>query len=47
MWQKAFGEFEMGYASAMAWILLVIILFLTGLQFFISRRWVYYEGEAR
>lgn len=47
MWQKAFGEYQMGYASAMAWVLLLITLLLTGIQFFISRRWVYYEGEAR
>ena len=47
MWQKAFGEYQMGYASAMAWVLLLITLLLTGLQFWISRRWVYYEGEAR
>lgn len=47
MWQKAFGEYQMGYASAMAWVLLVITLLLTGLQFLVSRRWVYYEGEAR
>lgn len=47
MWQKAFGEYQMGYASAMAWVLLLITLLLTGIQFFVSRRWVYYEGEAR
>lgn len=47
MWQKAFTEYQMGYASAMAWILLIIILVITALQFYISRRWVYYEGEVR
>lgn len=47
MWQKAFTEYQMGYASAMAWVLLLITLLLTGIQFFVSRRWVYYEGEAR
>jgi multiple sugar transport system permease protein len=34
----------MGYASAMAWIQLLIILALTGLVFLVSRRAVYYRG---
>jgi len=37
-----FGHF--GYASAMAWILFIIILALTGLVIWTSRRWVYYEA---
>ncbi len=41
---KAFDDFEMGYASAMAWMLLVITLVVTLVQFRIGRRWVYYEG---
>jgi multiple sugar transport system permease protein len=40
-----FVEFRMGYASAMAWALLVIILFFTALLFFTSRWWVYYGDE--
>lgn len=40
-----FVEFRMGYASAMAWALLVIILFFTALLFFSSRWWVYYGDE--
>lgn len=47
MWQKAFNDYQMGYASAMAWVLLVIILMITGLQFYGSRRWVHYEGEVK
>lgn len=47
MWQKAFNDYQMGYASAMAWVLLVIILLITGLQFYGSRRWVHYEGEVK
>jgi multiple sugar transport system permease protein len=35
----------MGYASAMAWVLFLIILGLTVLVFRTSRRWVYYEGD--
>jgi len=41
----AFQDFEMGRACAMAWILFVIILFLTLLVFKTSSRWVYYEGK--
>lgn len=45
LYQKAFQTFEMGYASAMAWVLLVIIAFFTALAFKSSRFWVYYESE--
>ena len=40
---KAFGEFEMGYASAMAWVLLVIIGIVTGLLFLSAKLWVFYD----
>jgi multiple sugar transport system permease protein len=36
----------MGYASAMAWILFVIVLGLTLIQFRMARHWVYYENEG-
>lgn len=42
---NAFKFMNMGYASAMAWVLLVVVLLLTLIQFRLSRRWVYYEGE--
>lgn len=41
---KGFNEFQMGYASSLAWVLLVIIAFLTYLLFLSSRKWVYYES---
>src|SRR5579884_2524535 len=44
---KAFKDFEMGYASALAWLLFLVVLALTGIQFGLARRWVYYEGEER
>jgi multiple sugar transport system permease protein len=47
LYQNAFKFFDMGYASAMAWILLVIVLVLTTLVFRSSDFWVYYEGELR
>lgn len=40
---KAFNHFQMGYASAMAWILLVIIAVVTGLMFLFAKFWVFYD----
>ena len=45
LYQNAFQYFQMGYGSALAWILFVIILVLTGLVFRTSALWVYYETE--
>ena len=44
LYLKGFTDFEMGYASSMAWVLVVIISISTGLAFFISKRFVYYEN---
>jgi len=40
---KGFQHFSMGYASALAWVLLVIISIMTALMFLLSRFWVHYE----
>lgn len=45
LYEKAFGQFEMGYASAMAWVLLLIIAFFTALVFTSSGSWVYYDDK--
>ncbi len=42
LYQRGFGSFDMGYASAMAWTLLLIIAALTGLNFLLAKRWVFY-----
>lgn len=42
---KAFDDYEMGYASAMAWILFVITLAITLFQFWFGKKWVHYTGE--
>lgn len=47
LYDKAFNWFEMGYASAMAWVLFIIIIGLTLLIFRSSPLWVYYESEGR
>lgn len=44
---NAFRYYDMGYASALAWILFAIILVLTLIQLWASKRWVYYEGGER
>jgi len=47
LYNNAFRYFRMGYASALAWILFVIILFFTLLIFRSSSIWVYYEGQLK
>ncbi len=47
LYQNAFSNFRMGYASAIAWALFMVILVLTVLLFWLSNRWVYYEGDTR
>jgi len=47
MWNKAFEVFDMGYATAMAWVLFVIVMALTAVNLKLSKRWVYYEGGDR
>jgi multiple sugar transport system permease protein len=47
LYQNAFRWFKMGYASAMAWVLLLIILVLTLMVLRSSALWVYYEGEVK
>jgi multiple sugar transport system permease protein len=47
LYRNAFNWFEMGYASALAWLLFLIILVLTVILWLTSARWVYYEGEDK
>jgi len=47
IYREAFSYRHMGYASALAWLLLTIILFITLLVFRSSAAWVYYEAEVR
>jgi multiple sugar transport system permease protein len=46
LYDKAFSWLQMGYASAMAWVLFAVILVMTGLIFRSSPLWVHYESEA-
>lgn len=45
LYKRAFEQFDMGYASALAWVLFVIILVFTLLIFRTQRFWVFYAGE--
>lgn len=42
LYHQAFGRLNMGYASAMAWLLVLIIGFFTAINFLFSNRWVFY-----
>lgn len=47
LFQQGFEYLDMGYASAMAWLLFVLIMAVTAVQLVVSKRLVYYEGEQR
>ncbi|MCY4465704.1 MAG: sugar ABC transporter permease [Chloroflexi bacterium] len=44
LWENAFIFLQLGVAAAVAWIMFVILMALTGLQFRLGRRWVFYEA---
>jgi multiple sugar transport system permease protein len=44
LYQKGFAEFDMGYASSMAWLLLMIIAGFTAINFLAARFWVFYDN---
>jgi multiple sugar transport system permease protein len=43
LYRQGWESLRMGYASALAWILFFIIMIITGIQFGLSKHWVYYE----
>src|SRR5205814_9474576 len=45
IYQNAFVSFDMGYASALAWLFFIVLFLFTAIQFRMSSRWVYYAGE--
>ncbi len=47
LFQQAFQFLHMGYASAMAWLLFVVIMVITAIQIRVSKRFVYYESGDR
>lgn len=47
LYRNAFRFFQMGYASALSWVLFIVIIGVTAFQFWLSKRWVYYEGDLK
>lgn len=47
LYQKGFSYFEMGYASAMAWVLVIVLGTMTAILFLTSKYWVYYEDGGK
>jgi multiple sugar transport system permease protein len=47
LFQRAFQDLDLGYASALAWVLFVIILIITAIQVVVSRRLVFYAGDTK
>ena len=45
LYQQAFNDLHLGYASAMAWLLFVIVVLITVMLFRSSSRWVYYADK--
>ncbi|KRA96547.1 ABC transporter permease [Devosia sp. Root685] len=43
LYQEAFGFFRMGYASALAWVLLALVAVFTAFSFLTSKYWVHYD----
>lgn len=43
LYQRGFGSFDMGYASALAWLLLLIVGAFTAVNFWASKYWVFYD----
>jgi multiple sugar transport system permease protein len=46
VYESAFVHFEMGYSSAMAWVMFIVILAATGIIMKSSQYWVYYEADG-
>ena len=47
LYRQAFQYFDMGYASALAWVLFIVILVLTIILFKTGKSWVYYELDTK
>lgn len=46
LYKEGFSYFKMGYASAISWVIFVIIMFITLLLFASSKKWVFYSDEG-
>ena len=46
LYDVTFMQRRFGYASVLAWLLFLLIMILTAIQFWVARRWVYYQAEV-
>ncbi|MCZ8516411.1 sugar ABC transporter permease [Paenibacillus filicis] len=46
LYERGFGQLQMGYASGLAWIMLLLIAASTSVIFITSKYWVFYESEG-
>ncbi|WP_169193898.1 sugar ABC transporter permease [Devosia sp. MC1541] len=44
IYQRGFQNFQMGYASTIAWVMFAMIMALTAFQFWLQRKWVHYDN---
>ncbi|HEY8576192.1 MAG TPA: sugar ABC transporter permease [Devosia sp.] len=44
IYQRGFQNFQMGYASTIAWVMFALIMALTAMQFWLQRKWVHYDN---
>jgi multiple sugar transport system permease protein len=47
LYLRGFSDFRMGYASAMAWLLVIVVGIITLIFFRTSKSWVHYSGDAK
>ncbi|MFE4543957.1 carbohydrate ABC transporter permease [Arthrobacter sp. NPDC056727] len=47
LYLRGFSDFRMGYASAMAWLLVIVVGIITLVFFRTSKSWVHYSGDAK
>ena len=47
LYKRGFADLQMGYASAMAWVLVLVVAVITFILFKTSKNWVHYTGENR
>lgn len=47
LYNRGFANFQMGYAAAMAWVMLLVVAVLTAISFKLSSYWVFYETDVR
>ena len=47
LYLRGFSDFRMGYASAMAWLLVIVVGVITLIFFKTSKQWVHYSGDSK